>query len=334
MRNYLSYSISILFFLISFLIISCGSPQKEIGDSYKKDIEGFWLRTGTIQYVNGVAVDTIKFVNTEDNKNYRQIKSYSKGGHVVWLNNWTDTINNPWSGGMGGYGKYKVHSKDSLSEYMSHGTGWFGAFLNNYKDSLKVNFETYNFSSNVTKNTYSQIMQANEENDGDSRAAAAGEYFAEFFEKLEPAGPKTRFDGVWKRVYEIQYINGIAVDTTNVSSDVVLDVKAMYQGRFLYQVDFTKITDPNSPEHGGGGGYGQFEYDPKTGVLNEMTEVGSGNWGNDSFFAPRSNKLFHDITFYNDDLFLQIGKDTLNQGQIDKETGQKRLRGLVYERID
>ena len=102
MRNYLSYSISILFFLISFLIISCGSPQKEIGDSYKKDIEGFWLRTGTIQYVNGVAVDTIKFVNTEDNKNYRQIKSYSKGGHVVWLNNWTETINNPWSGGMGG----------------------------------------------------------------------------------------------------------------------------------------------------------------------------------------------------------------------------------------
>ena len=30
-----------------------------------------------------------------------------------------------------------------------------------------LNFETYNFSSNVTKNTYSQIMQANEENDGD-----------------------------------------------------------------------------------------------------------------------------------------------------------------------
>ena len=334
MKNYLNYSIKLLFFLISILIISCGSPQKEIGDSYKKDIEGFWLRTGTIQYVNGVAVDTIKFVNTEDNKNYRQIKSYSKGGHVVWLNNWTDTINNPWSGGMGGYGKYKVHSKDSLSEYMSNGTGWFGAFLNNYKDSLKVNFETYNFSSNVTKNTYSQIMQANEENDGDSRAAAAGEYFAEFFEKLEPAGPKTKLDGVWKRVYEIQFINGVAVDTTNVSSDVVLDVKAMFEGRYLYQVDVTQITDPNSPEHGGGGGYGQFEYDSKTGVMNEMGEVASGNWGNDSFSAPRSNKNFHDITFYNDDLFLQIRKDTLNQGQIDKETGQKRFRGLVYERID
>ena len=80
------------------------SYKKEIGDSYKNDIEGFWLRTGTIQYVNGVPVDTIKFADTEDNKNYRQIKSYSKGGHVVWLNNWADTINNPWSGGMGGYG--------------------------------------------------------------------------------------------------------------------------------------------------------------------------------------------------------------------------------------
>ena len=333
MKNYLNYSIKLLFFLISILIISCGSPQKEIGDSYKKDIEGFWLRTGTIQYVNGVAVDTIKFVNTEDNKNYRQIKSYSKGGHVVWLNNWTDTINNPWSGGMGGYGKYKVHSKDSLSEYMSNGTGWFGAFLNNYKDSLKVNFETYNFSSNVTKNTYSQIMQANEENDGDSRAAAAGEYFAEFFEKLEPAGPKTKLDGVWKRVYEIQFINGVAVDTTNVSSDVVLDVKAMFEGRYLYQVDVTQITDPNSPEHGGGGGYGQFEYDGK-GNLVEYIEVASGSWGNDSYLEPRTAADYKNVKFYNDDLFLQIDKDTLNQGQIDEETGQKRFRGLVYERIN
>ena len=96
----------------------------------------------------------------------------------------------------------------------------------------------------------------------------------------------------------------------------------------------TNVTDPNSPDHGGGGGYGQFEYDPKTGVMTEMGEVGSGNWGNDSFIAPRSMKNFHDVTFYNDDLFLQIRKDTLNQGQLDKETGQKRFRGLVYERID
>jgi len=333
MKNYFNYSVKFLFFSISILIISCGSPKKEIGDSYKKDIEGFWFRTGTIQYINGVAVDTLKFSESENNKNFRQIKSYSNGGHVVWLNNWADTINNPWSGGMGGYGKYKVHSKDSLSEYMSHGTGWMGAYLNNYKDSLKVNFETYNFSSNVTKNSYSQIMQANEENDGDSRAAAAGEYFAEFFEKLEPAGPKTKLDGVWKRVYEIQFINGVAVDTTNVSSDVVLDVKAMYQGRFLYQVDLTQINDPNSPMHGGWGGYGQFEYDGK-GNLVEYIEVTSGNWGNDSYLEPRTNADYKDVEFYSDDLFLQIDKDTLNQGQIDKETGQKRFRGLVYERID
>ena len=118
MKNYFNYSAKFLFFLISILIISCGSPKKEIGDSYKNDIEGFWFRTGSIQYVNGIAVDTLKFSESEDNKNFRQIKSYSKGGHVVWINNWTDTINNPWPGGMGGYGKYKVHSKDSLSEYM------------------------------------------------------------------------------------------------------------------------------------------------------------------------------------------------------------------------
>ena len=332
MRNYLSYSISILIFLISFLIISCGPSQKEIGDSYKKDIEGFWLRTGTIQYVNGVAVDTILFSKTKTMTNYRQIKSYHKGGHIIWLGNWGDSINNPWQGGSGGYGKYKVHSKDSLSEYMSHGTGWFGAYLNNYKDSLKVNFETYNFSSNVTKNTYSQIMGTNDVNRNESNIDSE-EIFAEFFEKLEPSGPKTKIDGVWKRVYEIQYINGIAVDTTNISSDVILDVKSMFDGRFLYQVDLTNIYDPNMPQHGGFGGYGQFEYDGK-GNLTEYIEVGSGGAQGNQYLEPKSTPDYKKVQFYNDNLFIQIDKDTLNQGQVDQETGQKRFRGLVYERID
>ena len=44
------------------------------------------------------------------------------------------------------------------------------------------------------------------------------------------------------------------------------------------------------------------------------------------WYSPCSNAF--------DDLFLQIDKDTLNQGQIDNETGQKRFRGLVYERIN
>ena len=29
---------------------------------------------------------------------------------------------------MGGYAKYKMHSKDSLTEYITHGTGWWGAW--------------------------------------------------------------------------------------------------------------------------------------------------------------------------------------------------------------
>ena len=80
---------------------------------------------------------------------------------------------------------------------------------------------------------------------------------------------------------------------------------------------------------GGGGGYGQFEYDSKTGVMTEMGEVGSGNWGGDSFFPPRSNKGFHDVTFYNDDLFIQIDRESRGMVQVEGATG----RGVVYRRI-
>ena len=52
---------------------------------------------------------------------------------------------------------------------------------------------------------------------------------------------KSKIDGVWKRSYEIIYVNGVAIDTTSVPSDVILDVKVMKDGYFLYQVDRTKI---------------------------------------------------------------------------------------------
>ena len=300
----------IFFILIIIFIASCGNDQRSQNDkSHEDDILGFWDRKGTVQYVNGVAVDTLLIENS-DNPDYKQIKAYVDG-NILWMNNFADTVNNPWNAGMGGYGKFKIHSNDSLTEYMANGTGWFGAYLKNYKDSLNVSNETYHMSVNLTQNSYSQ------------KTGGTNSKRAEYYEPLDDLSPKTKIDGVWKRVYRINYVNGIPVDTLSIPSDAVLDVKVMHRGRYMYQVDATgMVGDPSKAAYGGYGGYGQFDYDDN-GNLAEWPEWGSGNSQGEN--PPRTSVIYHKVKFYNDDLFLQVGKDTL-------ETNQSNL-GLVYKRI-
>ena len=83
---------------------------------------------------------------------------------------------------------------------------------------------------------------------------------AEYYEKM-PSLSKSKIDGVWKRSYEIIYVNGVAVDTTSVPSDVILDVKVIKDGYFLYQVDRTKISErSNKTSIWRNGGFGEVEY--------------------------------------------------------------------------
>ena len=37
--------------------------------------------------------------------------------------------------------------------------------------------------------------------------------------RLPDVTPKNKIDGAWKRVYQINYVNGIPVDTTSVPND-------------------------------------------------------------------------------------------------------------------
>ena len=46
-------------------------------------------------------------------------------GNIFWINN--SPSQQPWKGGPGGYGKYKIR-KTILTEFMSHGTGGMGDF--------------------------------------------------------------------------------------------------------------------------------------------------------------------------------------------------------------
>ena len=134
------------------------------------------------------------------------------------------------------------------------------AYLKNYKDSLNVSNETCD-DVNLTQKSYSQKTGGPNSNE------------AEYYEPLEELSPKTKIDGVWKRVYRINYVNGIPTDTISIPSDAVLDVKVMHRGRYMYQVDETgMIGDPNKAAYGGYGGYGQFDYDDN----GNLVEAGMG----------------------------------------------------------
>ena len=97
-----------LIILSSVLVISCGeTPKKEEAKSenHLSEVEGFWNRIGTIQLVNGIAVDTLLIKNSE-NPDFKQIKAF-KDDNTIWINNYKDSLS-PWKGGSGGYGKFKI----------------------------------------------------------------------------------------------------------------------------------------------------------------------------------------------------------------------------------
>tara|TARA_X000000950_G_scaffold257433_1_gene323896 strand:- start:1038 stop:1961 length:924 start_codon:yes stop_codon:yes gene_type:complete len=302
-----------LLIFIPLIIISCAQNQSSKKEStYEEDILGFWNRVGTIQLMNGIAVDTLAFKNSQ-NPNNKQIKVYLND-RVMWVNNFWKDSTAPWKGGSGGYGKFNIYSRDSLTELMTNGTGLMGASVKEYKDKNNLDAQTWNMSINLGDNAYSQKNQPNSK-------------YAEYYEKLSDLEPKSRIDGVWKRVYEIAYVNEIPVDTTALPSDVILDIKVMHRGRYMYQVDQTGLADSDEPGYGGFGGYGTFELNQENNKLYEYGEWGSGTWTEES--EPKSLKTTHEITFYNDDLFLQVDKSYNANNQNSNRTG----RGLVYKRI-
>jgi hypothetical protein len=301
---------------ISLIIFSCGeTPKKEEAKSEKplSEMEGFWNRIGTIQVVNGVPVDTLLIKNSE-NSDFRQIKVY-KDGNMVWLDNAKSET--PWKGGGGGYGKFTVNSEKSLTEHMSAGTGYMAVWVDNYKDSLNVPAMDVTLSIDYKDDIYSQMNGPNMQ-------------FMEYWERMPILPSKsTKFDGAWKRVYEIAYINDTPVDTLAVPSDVILDVKVMSNGRYAYQVDQTGNAEVDTPQYGGLGGYGYYDYNEEDNTLKEYPIFGSGmgTWSNDEM--QRTNFATHEIKFYNDDLFIQIDRDYSGMVSYEGATG----RGVVYRRI-
>ena len=315
----MSISKSIILFSL-FLFFSCGENQKkeDTSDNITPQIDGVWERKGTIQFVNGKPVDTLFYGidDTGEEEGFRNVKVYSEG-NVLWVNNAVNK-SDPY-GAQGGYGKFKI-SKDTLIEFMSHGSGGFGPWLKYNKDSLNISSMRFPFGYYLNDQTYTQLGGRVPNSDENIR-------FGEYYEKL-PSLKKSKMDGVWKRAYEISYVNGVAVDTTTVPADAVLDLKIIRDGYFMVVVDQTNlIKDVNDPWHGGFLGYGQIDYDGK-GNMVEYNEFGSGA-GNINNYPPRNAATGHyaSVSFYDDDMYLQITKDTLDRP--NPQAG----RGVVYRRV-
>lgn len=310
------------FLLILLLTYGCSDqPKQESSDDNQLPIEGVWKRLGTIQIVNGIHVDTLLTKDSNDTL-FAQTKILEYG-HSIFVINTPAPENLAWKGGLGGFGKYEMKENNILTEMMQSGTGWFAGSVDYYKDSLGVEARNFDLLVDVRDNTYTQSTVTAP--DGMGKQMVVND-FHEYWERMPDAAEESKLDGLWKRVYEISYVNGIAVDTVSVPDDAVLDVKVLTKGHFIYSVDQTGIYEFDQPEYGGLGAYGKFTY--SNGNLAEYTEFVSGN----SFFPERIREpysedgvAYHSVEFYNDDMFLQIAKDTLDQLNVG--------RGLVYERI-
>ena len=111
---------NILIAFICLTLLSCGdNKSKNQKSSEAPIIEGYWNRIGTIQLVNGIPVDTM-LIKDSDNTDFKQVKVF-KDGNMIWINNQSDSLL-PWKAGMGGYGKFKLNSLDSITEVNTNGT--------------------------------------------------------------------------------------------------------------------------------------------------------------------------------------------------------------------
>ena len=316
-----------LIIFASLTILSCVDPPKNTQEAVDSStgISGLWNRVGTIQIVNDIPVDTVFLSDT--NEGYRQIKFFNDG-HIIWIDNDYDSLRID-KAGKGLYGKYKIES-DSLTESISHGTGGSMNWLESFKDSLNVDKVSFKFGISISGNMLTQYTNLDV---GAQFEKGENISYAELWERMPPATKETKIDGVWKRVYEINYVNNIPIDTIGVPTDGILDVHFRLNGRFIYQVDRHEMFTPEERGFYGWGGYGQYEFVEENKIM-EYHEFNSGPGplkGGAINVPPKTilknNGNFTggliELEFYSDDLFQQVQVDSL---------GNKR-RGVVYQKI-
>lgn len=118
----------------------------------KTELDGVWIRKGTINYVNNIPVDTIPI----DSEKFFQVKIYDKG-KVMFLSRDLAIDDSSLQGFYGGgiYGNF-TYENGVLSEIIDYGTFGFEQFHKNWPNKNEKGESVISFDVDLKKNTYSQ----------------------------------------------------------------------------------------------------------------------------------------------------------------------------------
>lgn len=125
--------------------------EKVVGGE-KTDLDGIWIRKGTINFVNNVPIDTIP-TNTDD---FFQVKIYDKGKVMFLSKDLTvddSTLQGFYGGGM--YGNF-TYEDGVLSEIIDYGTFGNEQFHKNWPTKNEKGESVLSFEVDLKENTYSQ----------------------------------------------------------------------------------------------------------------------------------------------------------------------------------
>lgn len=149
----------ILFFLM--FIFSCSEPKKG-------DLEGSWIRTGTINYIGGEPVDTLAFKGTF-------FEVYTKGSYSLLMNEIKiDSVSlEDIDKGSSEAGMYILEG-NKLKKKVYYGTGWIGELIDKRRDPTK-GFVEVEFEVDYGNNHLSKLI----------RLDSIGNGFAEYYTRVE-----------------------------------------------------------------------------------------------------------------------------------------------------
>ncbi len=331
----------LLLLLSTIILISCGENKVSTKKIEKENnFEGFYDRIGTIQYVKGVAVDTVFYKDIKDSEGKipRQVKAYVDG-KFCWISNdptpktaKDNGIKMPWKSGAGGYGSYNYSASTNYSpmnEYMTNMIGnglmWGPSFEQRgaVRDSiLKNNSFKWEFTSTFDGNIYNHKWL---------QPDSVTTIYSELNKKIESSAEQTILDGVWKHIANVRYVNNIPVDTIGLP-DGLDDHKLYHKGNVMVNYDFT-LAKEGDQNFGGAGLIGKFTY--KDGVLTEFFEMGTGNW------TPPDTKVWSDgqsadIDMIDNDTFIQINRyatEDNGDGTFTFVEAKKEKNGLLHVRV-
>tara|TARA_B100000941_G_C28452326_1_gene525781 strand:+ start:16 stop:966 length:951 start_codon:yes stop_codon:yes gene_type:complete len=264
--------------LLIILIFSCaGENNSEVKKETK--FVGFYDLKGAVEFVNGIAVDTIL------SPDRRQTKFFSEdGSQHMWINNQKAPEGSPWISGQGVYGE-GIMGENTLTEIVKENFGGRAPIFSIPMDTLKKFWHdvdtinrTLTWKTPIVykdENSFSQLSPGNQD----------GSRLSEYYEKVEE-GEKTDLDGVWLRKGTINYVNNVAIDTVFIKPTDLLQIKFYHRGRLMFFTRDYSIEDTSLASWYGLGMYGTFSYE--NGRLTEQMDYGL--YGNEQWFKNLPDK--------------------------------------------